>query len=114
MALVARAKGVLGRFDFAPDLAHDIGTPRWYRGLAVMLGGIGFAISLWPGLPAIRMGDPQMMDATAQEQWHSQTVQPLLYGGDTGQRMGPTSRLVLGAGARKAQPGSDPDLGRTG
>lgn len=94
MALVARAKGVLGRFDFAPDLAHDIGTPRWYRGLAVMLGGIGFAISLWPGLPAIRMGDPQMMDATAQEQWHSQTVQPLLYGGDTGQRMGPTSRLV--------------------
>lgn len=94
----ARAGRALRRFDFAHDLAEGIGTPRWFRGLGVMLGGIGLALGLWPGLlpgaDAVQMGQPQTIDAIAQEQWRHQTVQPWLYGGDTGLRTGPTARLV--------------------
>lgn len=93
-ALAARMQRALRGFDFATDLAEEIGTARWYRGLGVMLGGIGLAVALWPGIgggPAIRS---QPMDAVARQEWRSQTVQPLLYGGDTGSRMGPTARLV--------------------
>ncbi|MBB3954470.1 M23 family metallopeptidase [Novosphingobium sediminicola] len=93
-ALAARMKAGLRGFDFATDLAEDIGTAGWYRGLGVMLGGIGLALALWPGIATGPTIPSQPMDATAREQWRSQTVQPLLYGGDTGQRMGPTSRLV--------------------
>jgi len=93
-ALAARVGGVLRGLDFAPDLAEEIGTARWYRGLGVMLGGIGFALAMWPGIATIEMSQPQTIDARAQDEWRSQTVQPLLYGGDTGQRMGPTARLV--------------------
>lgn len=80
--------------DFASDLAEEIGSPRWYRGLGMMLGGIGFAVALWPGVTTIRMNQPQTIDPKAQEEWRSQTVQPLLYGGDIGVRMGPTARLI--------------------
>lgn len=93
-ALAARMQRALRGFDFATDLAEEIGTARWYRGLGLMLGGIGLAVALWPGIGGGPVIASQPMDAIAREQWRSQTVQPLLYGGDTGQRMGPTSRLV--------------------
>ncbi|WCT77436.1 M23 family metallopeptidase [Novosphingobium humi] len=93
-ALAARMQRALRGFDFATDLAEEIGTARWYRGLGLMLGGIGLAVALWPGIGGGPVIASQSMDAIAREQWRSQTVQPLLYGGDTGQRMGPTSRLV--------------------
>jgi len=86
-ALAARMRRALRGFDFATDLAEEIGTARWYRGLGLMLGGIGLAVALWPGIgggPAIQS---QPMDAVARQEWRSQTVQPLLYGGDTGSRM---------------------------
>lgn len=90
----ARIGGMLRRLDFAHDLAEEIGSARWYRGLALMLGGIGMALALWPGITTIEMSQPQAMDTTAREAWRSQTVQPLLYGGDTGLRMGPGPALV--------------------
>ena len=63
LALAARVGGVLRGLDFAPDLAEEIGTARWYRGLGVMLGGIGFALAMWPGIATIEMSQPQTIDA---------------------------------------------------
>ncbi|WDF72687.1 M23 family metallopeptidase [Novosphingobium sp. KACC 22771] len=93
-ALAARMQRALRGFDMATDLAEDIGTARWFRGLGVMLGGIGLAVALWPGQAAAPAIPSTPMDAATREEWRSQTVQPLLYGGDTGRRMGPTARLV--------------------
>src|SRR5690554_6432401 len=39
--------------DLAPDLAQDIGSSRWFRGVATMLGLGLLAISFWPDLTAV-------------------------------------------------------------
>ena len=38
----------LAAFDFAPDLASDIGSRRWFRGVATFLALAAAAASLWP------------------------------------------------------------------
>ena len=45
--LVARIKAVdLAQVDWAPDLAEQIGSKRWFRGLVTMLGLMLAAFSL--------------------------------------------------------------------
>lgn len=79
---------------FATDLAEDIGTPHWWRGMAVMLGGIAFGLAFWPGHARIEAALPTHMDAAATDEWRSQTLQPLGLGAETGQRRGPTHAVM--------------------
>jgi murein DD-endopeptidase MepM/ murein hydrolase activator NlpD len=88
--LAARLK----RFHFATDLAEDIGTPHWWRGLAVMLGGIACGLALWPGQHRVQAAVATHMDGAARDEWRSQTLQPQAFGGDIGQRMGPTGAVT--------------------
>ena len=85
------ASETLDRMDLAPDLAEGIGSPRWLRGVATLIGLSVVAISFWPSFspleaaPAVRLDDP------AREEFRSQAIQPLALGGDTGSRMGATT-----------------------
>ncbi len=81
-------------FDFATDLAEDIGTPPWCRGLAVMIGCGALALACWPGIPVLDAPSPMRLDATARELARIQTVKPLALGADIGQRMGPTLHVT--------------------
>lgn len=87
-------KSRLKRFHFATDLAEEIGTPHWWRGLAVMLGGIGFGLAFWPGQHRVEAAVATRLDAPARDEWRSQTLQPQAFGGGIGQRMGPTSAVT--------------------
>lgn len=84
----------LKRFHFATDLAEDIGTPHWWRGMAVMLGGIGFGLAFLPGHTPVEAAVATHMDATTGDEWRSQTLQPLALGAEMGQRMGPTRAVT--------------------
>jgi murein DD-endopeptidase MepM/ murein hydrolase activator NlpD len=84
----------LKRFHFATDLAEDIGTPHWWRGLAVMLSGISFGLAFWPGHAPVEAAVATRIDAPAREEWRSQTLQPQAFGGEIGQRMGPTRTVT--------------------
>ena len=43
----------LSRVDLAPDLAEDIGSKRWFRGLGTMVGLTILALSLFPDFSAV-------------------------------------------------------------
>lgn len=100
--LVALAR----RTTFSTDLAEDIGSPDWWRGLGVMLGLCGLALSFMPHIGRLHDGSPMMMDARSREIIRSQTIAPLALGGDMGMRMGPT-RLVRPAAAMPESPRLD-------
>ena len=88
----------LSQVDWAPDLAEQIGSRRWFRGLATMLGLMLAAFSLWPDTGAIAALPSMPLDSNAREEFRSQMIQPLGLGGDSGSHMAPTAQLVAAAG----------------
>lgn len=107
-ALASGARWPWPRLGRAIDLAENIGTGRWYRGVVVMLCGIALAVGLWSGWPAIRGAPAMDLDAAAADQWRSQSVAPLRLGGDMGQRMGPGAQ-VAALPAPPPRPRANPD-----
>ena len=88
----------LAQIDWAPDLAEQIGSRRWFRGLATMLGLMLAAFSLWPDTGALAAPPAMPLDSNAREEFRSQMIQPLALGGDSGSHMAPTAQLVSAAG----------------
>lgn len=81
-------------FDWAPDLAEDIGSAHWFRGLATMVALVLAALSFWPDITAVVASPAVSLDEARREEFRSQMIQPLAYGADTGRRTGATSALV--------------------
>ena len=99
--LAGHAKALLDHFtspEWAPDLAEDIGSAEWFRGLGTMLGLALLALSLGPDGNAMAAMPAMPLDANAREEFRSQIIQPLALGGDTGRRMGATLAAVPAAG----------------
>ena len=48
--------------ELAPDLAQDIGSKRWFRGLGTMLGLSLVAVSFWPDLTAVEAATAMPVD----------------------------------------------------
>ena len=88
----------LPRIDFASDLADDVGSHRWWRGLGIMLALLAAAIGFWPGLPAVDAAPAMRLDVMAGDELRAQMVTPLGFGGEAGRHMGPT-RLAAATGA---------------
>lgn len=94
--LAARLAGWHQRFntmDWTPDLAEDIGSRRWFRGLGTMLGLTAVALGFWPDLSAVEAAPTTRIDAASRDEFRSQIIQPLALGGDSGRRMGATQRV---------------------
>lgn len=100
----ARIEAWFARVDLAPDLAEDIGSRRWLRGLGTMLGLGVFAISLWPDFSQVEAAVALPSDRAVRDEFRSQLIMPLGLGGDSGRHMGATSavRPLSGAPERPA------------
>jgi murein DD-endopeptidase MepM/ murein hydrolase activator NlpD len=99
--LAGHARALFDHFnspDWAPDLAEDIGSARWFGGLGTMLGLALVALSTGPGPNALAARPTMPLDSNAREEFRSQMIQPLALGGDTGRRMGATRAAVPAAG----------------
>ncbi|WP_435419155.1 M23 family metallopeptidase [Parerythrobacter aurantius] len=81
----------LDRMDLAPDLAEDVGSARWVRGMGTLVGLSAFAFAFWPDFSPLEAAPAQHLDATAQEELRSQAIMPLALGGDNGSHMGATA-----------------------
>ena len=83
-------------FDDDPlihDLADDIGSLPWFRGLGTMLGLAVAAISFWPDFTAVEAATLRPADTAARDEYRTQMIAPLALGGDSGRRMGTTDRV---------------------
>lgn len=83
----------LARLDWTPDLAEDIGSPRWFRGLGTLFGLSALALAFTPDFSSMPAAPTMPLDRAAREEWRSQATQPLAFGADTGRRMGPGERV---------------------
>lgn len=81
------------RLDLAPDLAEDIGSRRWLRGMATLLVLSGAAFACLPSYSAVEAATPMSLQAATRDEFRSQTIAPLAFGADTGRHMGSTSRM---------------------
>lgn len=84
----------LQTYDLAPDLAEDIGSRRWFRGLGTMLGLALFTVSFWPDFEAIAAPPAMPLNSRQRDEFRSQTIAPLALGADSGARMGPSALVV--------------------
>lgn len=78
--------------DWAPDLGQDIGSRRWWRGLATLAMLCGTAAAAWPGLRPVE-AHAAPMDSADWEMARAQTITPLAWGGDSGRRMAATDAV---------------------
>lgn len=93
------ASVALSRIDFAPDLARDIGSGRWFRGVATLFGLAGLAVAGWPAFAPLQAAPAMRIDAGARDEFRSQMIMPLALGADSGRHMAPTTAAVRMADA---------------
>lgn len=85
---------ILAKSDWAVDLADDIGSARWFRGLSTLAAISTLAIAMAPADNTLRSAPAMAIDAAAQDEFRSQMIQPMALGSDSGRRMGATSAVI--------------------
>lgn len=84
----------LSGFDLAPDLAEDIGSRRWFRGLGTMVALGAVALAFWPNLTPLEARAAMPGGEDIRDEYRSQMIMPLGLGADSGRRMGPTADVI--------------------
>ncbi|MEE4315704.1 MAG: peptidoglycan DD-metalloendopeptidase family protein [Erythrobacter sp.] len=80
--------------DLAPDLAENIGSRRWFRGVGTMVGLGALALAFWPDLTPLEARPAMPQDDEVVSEMRSQMILPLALGADSGRRMGPTGQVI--------------------
>lgn len=88
--------------ELAPDLACDIGSRKWVRGLATLLGLGTVALAMWPDFSAVEAATAIPGKGREREEFRSQSIAPLAFGADSGRHMGagPLVRPLAGVPER--------------
>lgn len=86
--------------DWTPDLASNVGSARWFRGLGTMLALTAVALAFWPSFEPVRAAPILVVNDSIRDEYGSQMVMPLALGGDSGRRMHATDAVL----ALKANP----------
>jgi murein DD-endopeptidase MepM/ murein hydrolase activator NlpD len=89
-----RASIVLAEIDLAPDLACEVGSRRWLRGAATMVGLAALALAAWPGFAPLQAAPAMHLDNDARDEFRSQMIMPLALGADSGRRMAATRAVT--------------------
>ena len=80
--------------DWVPDLALDIGTGRWLRGMVTMVTLSATALLFWPSFDAVEAAPTMRVDSGVRDEFRSQMIMPLALGADSGRRMGATAAVI--------------------
>ena len=100
-------------FELSVDLGEDIGSLRWWRGVATLLLLIAGAIALRPAFEPIYGIQPETLSGDAFQESRAYMIAPLAYGGDTGRRMAATDAVVpLASSPERPQIDMSATLGR--
>jgi len=83
----------LHRADWVPDLAEDVGSRKWIKGLALFAGLLALTLSFWPSLE-LRAAPTLRDDAAVRDEYRSQMIMPLAQGGDSGRHMAALTAVV--------------------
>ena len=88
LSFTDRLRANVAQIDWTPDLGARIGSRDWFRGLATCTALIGTCWALSPGIGQPLIGaSAAALKGKAWENARAQSIAPLAYGADTGQRM---------------------------
>ena len=90
----ASASHRLSSIDLAPDLAENIGSLRWFRGLITMLVLSAVAFAFWPDFSALEARPAMPASKAVQDELRSQMITPLGMGADSGRRMSAATSVI--------------------
>lgn len=79
--------------DLTPDLAENVGSKRWFRGLGTMVALGAAALMFWPDMTPLEARPAMPTDDDVRDEFRSQMITPLALGADSGRRMGPTGKV---------------------
>ena len=79
--------------DVLPDLGVNIGSRRWWQGVAGCAALCATTIALAPGFRPITVPAAATLSPAAWEESRAQSIAPLAWGGDTGRRMAATDAV---------------------
>jgi murein DD-endopeptidase MepM/ murein hydrolase activator NlpD len=89
--------------EWVHDLAEDIGSHRWYRGLATMLGLALLALAFWPDFSRLEAAPVMHVDSVVESEFRSQTILPLALNGRNSRHTA-ASALVVPVAAAPERP----------
>jgi murein DD-endopeptidase MepM/ murein hydrolase activator NlpD len=89
----------LASADWVPDLGEDIGSGRWFRGLATLTVLSVIALAFLPDFGPVYGKQPPMPTPVQLEVARTQTIMPIAFGSDTGGRMAPNENVIALAGS---------------
>ena len=84
----------LSEIDFAPDLAQDVGSRRWFRGVATLFGLAALAVAAWPDFGPLQATPTMWIDDSARDEFRSQMIMPLALGADSGRHMAASAQVT--------------------
>jgi murein DD-endopeptidase MepM/ murein hydrolase activator NlpD len=77
----------IAAIDWVPDLGEDIGSPRWFRGLASLTALTVATLAFVPDFGPVYGAQSPRPTSTQMEEVRAQMITPLAFGSDTGKRM---------------------------
>ena len=89
----------LAAIDWAPDLGEDIGSQRWFRGLATLTLFCVAALSFLPNFGPVYGAQSPMPTPVQLDIARTQTIMPIAFGSDTGGRMAANENVVALSGS---------------
>ena len=92
-------RDTLSDIDLVPDLGEDIGSARWFRGLASLTALSVFALALLPDFGPVYGAQQPLQTQTEFEEARAQMIMPIAFGSDSGKRMAATDAVVALAGS---------------
>jgi murein DD-endopeptidase MepM/ murein hydrolase activator NlpD len=84
----------LSAIDWVPDLGEDIGSARWFRGLATLTVLCAITLSFFPNFGPVYGAQSPMPTPVQLEMARTQTIMPIAFGSDTGGRMAAKESVV--------------------
>ncbi len=83
----------LTKLDPAPDLAENMFSRRWWRGVATLALLCGSAVALAPGFAPLQSLTDAAMPASDWKEAQAQVIAPIALGADTGSQMNSTAQV---------------------
>ncbi len=83
------------RIDLTPDLAEDVGSARWFRGLGTLVGLALAAAACWPDFAPLEAAPLMPLDEGAGKELAAQALRPFAQGGTSGRHFAANPDLVM-------------------
>ena len=87
------------RRPLAPDLAENVGSAQWGRGLGTLVGLIVLALMFWPRFAPVEAAPLVALDEAAQAEFSAQSIRPFAAGATQGRHFAAGETVIRLAAA---------------